>query len=135
MPINGVLGGVRRLNPITQNVVYTTGAAKKIRTILMHREILNISGFSIKVDRINHDTLNNTRGNLRAGSNRDNMSNLNGKQSGKFTSKYVGVSWDKSKSKWKACIRIAKKKITLGRFVDELAAANAYLAATKQHCP
>ena len=42
------------------------------------------------------------------------------------TSRFKGVSWNKSKSKWQAQIQIDGKKIYLGMFDDEEEAASAY---------
>jgi hypothetical protein len=42
------------------------------------------------------------------------------------TSEFVGVSWDKQKSKWVSQIRINKKKVFLGRYDLEIDAHNAY---------
>ena len=47
-------------------------------------------------------------------------------------SKYVGVSWDKQKSKWVSQIRINKKKVFLGRFDLEIDAHNAYQKKLKE---
>ena len=42
------------------------------------------------------------------------------------TSKFIGVSWDKQHKKWVSQIEIKRKKIFLGRFTNELDAAEAY---------
>jgi hypothetical protein len=47
-------------------------------------------------------------------------------------SKYVGVSWDKQKSKWVSQIRINKKKVFLGRYDLEIDAYNAYQKKLKE---
>ena len=47
-------------------------------------------------------------------------------------SKYVGVSWDKQKSKWVSQIRINKKKVFLGRYDLEIDAHNAYQKKLKE---
>ena len=44
----------------------------------------------------------------------------------KGTSKYKGVSWDKSRNNWMASITVNNKKTNLGRFKCELEAATAY---------
>ncbi len=99
---------------------------KNVKTVLMHRQILNITEFSIKVDHINHDTLDNTRSNIIAGTNRQNMSNLKGKGTSKYTSVYTGVYWHKHRSKWSAgAIRNNKFK-QIGYFNTEIEASNAY---------
>ncbi len=42
------------------------------------------------------------------------------------TSQFKGVHWVTSEGKWRACIRYDGKKYTIGRFVDEVLAAEAY---------
>ena len=42
------------------------------------------------------------------------------------TSKYKGVSWDRSKSKWVARIGVNGKSLQIGRFMTETEAAIAY---------
>ena len=42
------------------------------------------------------------------------------------SSKYKGVSWHKSKNKWRAVVYLKKRQIYLGRFDSEIDAAIAY---------
>ena len=51
------------------------------------------------------------------------------------TSSHRGVSWDKSKKKWRAKIGVDGKVTRLGTFVDEDDAARAYDAAVRKHYP
>ncbi len=44
----------------------------------------------------------------------------------KIKSKYVGVSWEKDRQKWKAQIDIRNNKKNLGRFDSEIQAAKKY---------
>lgn len=44
-----------------------------------------------------------------------------------FSSKYNGVSWDKSRNKWESSVTINRKKKHIGRFKTEIEAHNAYL--------
>ena len=67
------------------------------------------------VDHIDHDTLNNTRSNLRNVSSSVNAQNRKGLQSNN-TSGYRGVCWDKSRNKWVAYVVVNQKNIFLGRF-------------------
>ena len=47
---------------------------------------------------------------------------------------YVGVSWDKARKKWFACIQANDKTIALGRYEDVEMAHKAYQqAASKYH--
>lgn len=49
------------------------------------------------------------------------------------TSAFRGVCWDATNEGWMSQIQVSKKKIHLGRFKDEVAAAKAYDAAALQH--
>ena len=51
----------------------------------------------------------------------------------KYSSKYMGVAFDKESGKWVARITINKKCIYLGRYNDELAASKAYLKYKKDN--
>lgn len=103
---------------------------KKV-AILMHREVmrrmLNRTRLSKKkvVDHINHDTLKNTRDNLRYVSYRQNMQNLRKNKS----SKYPGVSWNTQKQKWVSQIRVDGEIQHLDFFDIEEDAAEAYKTA------
>ena len=44
----------------------------------------------------------------------------------KVSSKFYGVSWDKSHNQWQAVIKVAGKKENLGFFDDEAEAARAF---------
>lgn len=73
------------------------------------------------VDHIDGDRYNNSLNNLQVITNRENTS----KNRRGGTSKYVGVSWAKTKNKWKAEITDGKK-VNLGYFTNELQASEAY---------
>lgn len=47
------------------------------------------------------------------------------------TSSFVGVSWDKEKHKWRACIRAQGKNISLGYYLSEAEAAHSYAVAKR----
>ena len=47
------------------------------------------------------------------------------------SSKYIGVSWDKDRSKWTSKIKVNGKTINLGRFENELDAYKKYLNYAK----
>ena len=80
----------------------------------------------INVDHIDGNKLNNKLSNLRIVTIRENLSTCFRKDSIGFTSKYVGVHWNKSSKKWRSCIRINGKLIDFGLFINELDASNAY---------
>ena len=99
----------------------------------MHRAIMETPA-GVQVDHIDHNGLNNQKDNLRNCSFLQNQMNKNGN----INSKYIGLSHFTSKYKGKeykyikAQIMINRKKIHLGCFKTEAAAAKAYdLAATR----
>lgn len=113
---------------------HTVYGIRKIRTAegrttsqLLHRFIMGVTDPSIDVDHKDHNGLNNQRCNLRRtvrGEHDGNRSKTRG------SSQYKGVSWDRSKEKWRACIRI-EKTVHLGYFDHEKDAALAYDSAAR----
>lgn len=107
---------------------------KNQSTVLLHRAILEHMGVDLtgkNVDHIDRDPTNNTRENLRAGTQSQNCANQ-GKSVGK-SSRYKGVSWDKTYQRWSSQIRLDGKLAQLGRFDSEHEAALVYnVAALKQ---
>lgn len=79
-------------------------------------------GNKLVVDHIDNDKLNNKVSNLQIVSHRVNST----KDKIGGTSKYLGVSLDKSRSKWRAYIYLEGKNKFLGYFNCELAASRAY---------
>lgn len=75
------------------------------------------------VDHINGDKLDNRRVNLRLATSAQNNQNRVAKSG---TSKYKGVSYDSSRSKWIASIQTNGKTKHIGRFNKEVEAAIAY---------
>ena len=82
----------------------------------------------IVVDHIDNDKFNNRADNLQIVSNRFNTSK--DKKGG--SSKHTGVHYFKRDNKWMATIRISGKKIYLGSFKTEKAAAAAYNLKLKE---
>jgi hypothetical protein len=83
----------------------------------------------INVDHKDGNKLNNQKENLRICTHANNMKNRkpNNKQLGKDTaSKYKGVWWNKKLNMWRVQIRSDNKRIGIGCFTNEIAAANAY---------
>jgi len=80
------------------------------------------------VDHIDNDKTNNNLYNLQIISNRENSS----KDKKNGTSKYVGVSWHKSRKKWHSAIRFKGKKIWLGSFDYEIEAHESYKRALSE---
>lgn len=98
--------------------------------IMMHRYILGLQKNDKRVvDHINHNGLDNCRENLRICNVIQNSSNVqvSNKNTLNSTSRYKGVSWSKTKSKWVATIGFGGgKRRTIGYFESEIVAAKAY---------
>jgi hypothetical protein len=111
-----------------------TGSAKsgkrKKHLIMMHRMVMGVDDDRI-VDHQNHNGLDERRRNLRVASWTENCWNKR-KTSIRSSSQYKGVMRDKRRSKWQAMIGYNRKKIFIGYFDDEEAAARAYDAKAKE---
>lgn len=82
----------------------------------------------IVVDHKDNNPLNNNINNLQVVTQRHNSS----KDRKGYSSKYTGVSWEKSRCKWVSAIQVSGKSIQLGRFTDEYQAHLAYQNKLKQ---
>ena len=90
----------------------------------MHREILGlVPGDKRQGDHISRECLDNQKSNLRIATKSENGANL---KTNHGSSKYKGVSWDKSRGKWRATIKKYKKQIHIGYFDSGVEAARAY---------
>jgi len=98
---------------------------------MMHRFILCIFDFKVKVDHRDHNGLNNQRCNLRQATNQQNSRHQ--RKTIRNTSGFKGVSWVKYKCKWSARIWTSDKRVFLGYFNDKVAAAKAYDRAAKKY--
>lgn len=67
-----------------------------------------------EIDHIDHDRANNRLSNLRKTSRKENSRNLSLARNN--TSGVTGVRYDRSRSKWRAEIKVEKRPILLGRF-------------------
>jgi hypothetical protein len=76
------------------------------------------------VDHIDNNKLNKNLTNLQIITNRENST-----KDRRGSSKYAGVSWNKSASKWKSRIAYCSKRYFLGYYTDEEEARNAYVQA------
>tara|TARA_R110000822_G_scaffold280114_1_gene401750 strand:+ start:362 stop:850 length:489 start_codon:yes stop_codon:yes gene_type:complete len=85
-------------------------------------------GYKLVVNHINHDKQDNRPENLEIVSNRENTNRKHLRSS----SKYTGVSWQKSANKWRVMIKFKGKQRYLGLFTDELEASEAYQTALKR---
>jgi len=93
--------------------------------VLMHRQILGITGKPGDTDHISGDGLDNQKKNLRIVTIRQNGQNRHEKTSSIFP----GVCWNKSSSKWQANINIDGRKKHLGLFINEYDAFLSYKKA------
>ncbi len=105
------------------------GKRVKRKTIMMHRFILGAPR-GLVVDHINHNGLDNRKKNLRLCTRAEN--NRNRRSFNNKSSKYKGVSWDKQRKLFLACIRCNGKYYNLGRFKSEITAAKAYDKKAKE---
>jgi len=108
----------------------------------MHRVVMNLFDKNLQIDHIDHNGLNNQKGNLRVCTNAENQRNRKPNKNG--TSKYKGVCFYVSKvkgkngkiyewSRWLSDITINRKSIRIGYFNTEESAAKAYDKAAKKH--
>lgn len=95
---------------------------EKRKYVVMHRVILGISDPKIKVDHKNHNPFDNRRHNIRACTHQQNMFNL----SFRIGYKTKGITYDKSRNRWKARIGYKSKSIFIGWFKTQELAAVAY---------
>jgi len=79
-------------------------------------------GYGEIVDHIDNDYTNNKTNNLQLITQRENAS----KDRNGYSSKYVGVDWNKTRKLWRSRIWINGKHFQLGHYEKELEAHNAY---------
>jgi len=106
------------------------GSGVRQKGVRMHRVILKPPKGKF-IDHINHNGLDNRRANLRIVTCQQNSWNKR-KQRGNYSSKYKGVTWLKSENKWQSRIICGGKRIFIGYFDDEKAAARAYDGKAKE---
>ena len=104
-------------------VYYSRGRRRALR---QHRIIyLWFTGEQPDIlDHINNDRQDNRIENLRPATNQENQRKR--PNSGRNRSGYKGVSWTKSKKKWRACATKDYKHVHLGFYDDPIEAAKAY---------
>jgi hypothetical protein len=97
------------------------------RTIYLHTLI---TGYP-RTDHEDHNGLNNQRYNMRDASTRENAHNM--LSNANTSSEYKGVSWVPSRGKWLVQIKYDGKNRNLGRYDDEIEAAEVYDRAAREH--
>ena len=132
-------GKSRILKPIINSRgYYNIGLTNKEsrKTLAIHK-LLAIAfldfipcGSELVIDHIDHNSLNNSLDNLQIVSTRENLSKDKFRKD--ITSKYVGVSWHKKNSKWRANIRINGRAKQIGVFDNEYDAHLAYQSKLKE---
>lgn len=101
--------------------------------IYLHRFLLN-EPRDLIVDHINHNTLDNTKKNLRIVTHAQNMQNLSGAQKNS-KSGILGVSWDKCRNKWRVQMHVNGKKTHIGLFEDIKEAEKVAIESRKKAFP
>lgn len=84
------------------------------KTVSLHRLLMG-EPKGMVIDHINHNTLDNTRKNIRVLEQRENMQNHRG-ASVNSKSGVRGVYWDRTRSMWMAQFKLGGKPRNLGRY-------------------
>jgi hypothetical protein len=102
---------------------------RKNGLIYYHRMITNAPK-NMDVDHINGNGLDNTKDNLRICNRSQNNANRKAVQS--KSSNFKGVHFEKHSKKWRAEITKDGVRYTLGRFLNQNDALNAYMKKSKE---
>lgn len=110
-----------KLKSIYKNIKMGLYSGISIHKLLIHPDK---SGRSINVDHQDGDKLNNCRENLRLCTHAENMRNR--RKHKEAESKFKGVNWHKGSKAWQVRMNRNEKRIYIGLFSNEIAAANCY---------
>jgi hypothetical protein len=110
---------------------YAEATPRYRHNILMHRLIMGAQRGD-EIDHVNGNPLDNRRCNLRFCTRSQNNAN---QRKTRGSSRFKGVCFDKQTGKWRAQISYHGKRIKVGRFVTEEAAALAYQSIARELFP
>lgn len=113
---------------IESNMINKQGARILIK---LHRFVMNVETREIIIDHINRNKVDCRKQNLRKYNQNKNSKNTS--LSKNNTSGIIGVSWEKSRQKWKAQIKVNYKAMSLGRYDDKEEAIKARLEAEQKY--
>jgi hypothetical protein len=120
-------GGLKKLRPSPSNKGYLQFKAHCIdRVLAVHRCVAKAflpGPMLAQVDHINRDRKDNRASNLRWASDSSNKVNTSSRPGS--SSSYLGVTFCKTKAKWRARVRLNGREIHAGYFSDEREAAKA----------
>ena len=113
---------------------YASGCINKKRYVKMHRFLMKPKNSNV-VDHINHNTLDNRRGNLRICTRSQNSRNKTAWLKVKKKSKYKGVTFEKRcpLHPWRVRIKTNSGRIHIGYYATQIEAAKDYDRAAIQY--
>jgi hypothetical protein len=120
--IGDIAGGIHNKGYISISVLGKVYLAHRLAWLYIYGEFPKE-----QIDHVNGVRVDNRIINLRECNQYQNNQNLICRKN--VTSKYIGVSWDEKRNKWRATIYVNGRQKYLGRFATELEAFNAYLNA------
>ena len=128
--VNSIFGGWKEHKAVPAKAGYiliNVRFGKQRHTIRKSRLVyfLKHGKFPATVDHIDRNKLNDHPNNLREVTASENNLNCYQSQTIKGKSKYLGVTWDCIRLKWRVIIVVKRKTHNLGRFDSEIEAAKA----------